>query len=255
MPAAALAGRVLAEAGALRKASRVVNIAWDAQPHPDLAQVLGNLRFGDVARDRLKRIEALAKKVPGNIEGALALARAALDAQEFAKARAVLAPYLATPTKRVALLMAELERAERNDEGRAREWIARALNAAPDPTWTAEGHTSDRWLPVSPSGRIDAFEWRVPVTGIVSASAFEAEPPHAATIEMMPAPRAEGAERPSIAELLPSRRLNDSPLGKPEPKAEPIIPLVHAPDDPGPEAVGESEDPIEPESGWRKILG
>ena len=46
--------------------------------------------------------------------------------------------------------MAELERAEHNDEGRAREWIARAVHAAPDPTWTADGHVSDRWLPASP---------------------------------------------------------------------------------------------------------
>ena len=46
--------------------------------------------------------------------------------------------------------MAELERAERNDEGRAREWLARAVNAAPDPAWTADGYVSDRWLPASP---------------------------------------------------------------------------------------------------------
>ena len=38
--------------------------------------------------------------------------------------------------------------------------------AAPDPTWTADGHVSDRWLPASPSGRLDAFEWRVPLAGI-----------------------------------------------------------------------------------------
>jgi HemY protein len=111
VPAAALAGRVLAEGGELRKASRVVNKAWEAQPHPDLAEVLANLRFGDAARDRLKRIETLAKKVPGHIESALALARAALDAQEFAKARDALASHLVAPTKRVALLLAEIERA------------------------------------------------------------------------------------------------------------------------------------------------
>ena len=119
---------------------------------------LCELRSGDSARDRLKRIEALAKKAPGHIEGALAVARAALDAQEFAKARAALAPYLQAPTKRIALLMAELERAEHNDEGRAREWLARALHAAPDPAWTADGHVSDRWLPASPvTGRLDAL--------------------------------------------------------------------------------------------------
>ncbi len=207
VPAAALAGRVLAEGGELRKASRVVNKAWDAQPHPDLAEVFANLRFGDAARDRLKRIEALAKKVPGHIEGALALGRAALDAQEFAKARAALAPYLAAPTRRVAVLMAELERAERNDEGRAREWIARALNAAPDPTWTAEGHTSNRWLPVSPGGRIDAFEWRVPLTGIVSAPLIEGGPAETAAkpIAIAPEPKPEKAAVAPLEVLAPRR--------------------------------------------------
>ena len=261
VPAAALAGRVLAEGGELRKASRVVNKAWEAQPHPDLAEVLANLRFGDAARDRLKRIEALAKKVPGHIEGALALGRAALDAQEFAKARAALAPYLAAPTKRVAVLMAELERAERNDEGRAREWIARALNAAPDPTWTAEGHTSNRWLPVSPGGRIDTFEWRVPLTGIVSAPLIEGGPaePAAKPIAIAPEPKPEKAA-PSPVEVLAPRRVNERsqpmPEAKPEPKPEPVIPLVVVPDDPGPDAIGENEPPAEREAGgWRKIFG
>ena len=157
VPAAALAGRMLAEGGELRRAARIINKAWQANPHPDLAQVFADLRFGDAARDRLKRIEALAKKAPGHIEGALALARAAIDAREYGKARAALASYLAAPTKRVALLMAELERAAANDEGRAREWIARALNAAPDPTWTADGHVSDRWLPVSPKRPAGCF--------------------------------------------------------------------------------------------------
>ncbi len=257
VPAAALAGRVLAESGELRKASRVVNKAWEAQPHPDLAEVLANLRFGDAARDRLKRIEALAKKVPGHIEGALALGRAALDAQEFVKARTALAPYLAAPTKRVAVLMAELERAERNDEGRAREWIARALNASADPTWTAEGHTSNRWLPVSPGGRIDAFEWRVPLTGIVSAPVIEGEPAAAPPIAIAPEQKPEKIV-PSPANILAPQRANERDQAAPElePKPEPIIPLVVVPDDPGPDAIEENEPPVARETGgWRKIFG
>ena len=119
----------------------------------------------------MKRIDALAKRAPDNIEGALAVARAAIDAREFARARSALAPYLDAPTKRVALLMAALERAE-GDEGRAREWLARAVNAAPDPAWTADGYVSDRWLPLSPvTGRLDAFEWRVPLTGMTERRA------------------------------------------------------------------------------------
>jgi HemY protein len=253
VPAAALAGRLLGEGGQIRKASRVIAKAWRVNPHPELAQASAELRSGDSARDRLKRIEALAEKAPGHVEGALAIARAALDAQQFAKARAALDPYLAAPTKRVALLMAELERAERNDEGRAREWMARALNAAPDPAWTADGYVSDRWLPVSPvSGRLDAFEWRVPLTGMVSAPVIEPEPPSAAPVEIAAEQQRDSEYTPpAVAEDAPSRRRRRQT----QPKADPVIPLIHVPDDPGPEIVEESEVAVESQpSGWRKIF-
>jgi hypothetical protein len=38
-------------------------------------------------------------------------------------------------------------------------------------------------------------------------------------------------------------------------KPEPIIPLVHAPDDPGPDLPEEMGPPTAQESGWRKIFG
>jgi HemY protein len=164
VPAAALAGRLLAESGDTRRAARVIDKAWRAQPHPDLADAYMHLHGGASARDRLNRIEQLAGKAPDDPESGLALARAALDAQEFAKARQALAPLKDQPTRRVCLLMAELEEREHADLGRARQWMARALHAAPDPAWTADGVVSDHWMPVSPvSGRLDAFEWRVPL--------------------------------------------------------------------------------------------
>jgi HemY protein len=164
VPAAVLAGRLLSESAELRKASRIIERAWRANPHPDLAETFAHLRLGDSARERLARAQSLAQKAPGHLESALAVARAAIDAQEFSTARAALAPHLRLPTQRVALLMAELEQTEHGDEGRAREWTARAVHAQRDPAWTADGMVSDRWLPVSPvSGRLDAFEWRVPV--------------------------------------------------------------------------------------------
>jgi HemY protein len=253
VPAAALAARLLAEAGQLRKAHRIVDKAWAANPHPELAQTYADLRSGDSARDRLKRVEALAKKVPGHVEGALAVAQAALGAQEFAKARAAIAPYLQAPTKRIALLMAELERAEKNDVGRAREWVARALHAAPDPAWTADGHVSDRWLPASPiTGRLDALEWRVPLSGTLSAPMIE---PEASAPTALPA-----TEPPPESEPAPAAAADVAPAepqaeAKLEPKLEPIIPLIHAPDDPGPDSGEESDAPPGLVSGWRKIFG
>src|SRR5438876_352684 len=179
VPAAALAGRLLGEAGERRKASRIIERAWRVNPHPDLAAAYAALRPGDSARQRLSRVEALAAKRPADAEAALAVARAALDAQEFSVARSALAPYTASPHKRVAAAMAELEMAQ-GDEGRAREWMARALNARRDPAWTADAFVSDHWLPISPvSGRLDAFEWKDPLAGEHHGPVIEhrAEPP------------------------------------------------------------------------------
>jgi HemY protein len=281
VPAAALAGRMLAEAGDPRKASRIVNKAWLAHPHPDLAQVLAELRFGDAARDRLKRIETLAKKLPNHVESGLALARAALDARQFGKARAALASFVAAPTRRVALLMAEIERVEHNDEGRAREWLARAVNAAPDPAWTADGHVSDRWLPLSPSGKLDGYQWRVPLTGVAepapkiessigaatpalaaAPTATMREPAQRNVQDSVPAASDKSAVKESVGTADPSpaaaEAVNGPALRRPPPqlKPAPVIPLVHAPDDPGPEVVEESEPHTEPQSGgsWRKIF-
>ena len=172
VPAAALAGRLLGEAGDRRKAARIIETAWRINPHPDLADAYAHLRPGDSARERLARVQALAGKAPGDVEGALAVARAALDAREFSIARETLAPLVASPTQRVAALMAALEM-QQGDEGRGREWMARALNARRDPAWTADGFVSDRWLPVSPvTGRLDAFEWKDPLAGRDHAGAM-----------------------------------------------------------------------------------
>jgi HemY protein len=282
VPAAALAGRLFAEAGDARKAGRLIEAAWRANPHPDLAEVCAHLRPGDSARERLARIESLAAKSPGNVEAALAVARAALDAQEFSIARQALAPLAIAPTKRVAALMAELEQKQHGDEGRAREWMKRALHARRDPAWTADGFVSERWLPVSPvSGRLDAFEWKDPLAGGDHAGALiEAEETgmldvrredaaaapsrpaeeiakpredldravdhaHSSRVEMI-----ETEARPSSGGTRsaepgdPSPQEASPPVVRPPRKtrslapislAPAVIPLVHAPDDPGPD--------------------
>src|SRR5437868_2332450 len=91
VPAAVLAAKYESEAHQVRRAMRMVETAWLAQPHPGLADAYAHVRLGDSARQRLVRLETLAAKAPGHIEGALAVARAAIDASEFARARAALA--------------------------------------------------------------------------------------------------------------------------------------------------------------------
>jgi len=265
VPAAAFAGRRLAETGEARRASRILNAAWKLNPHPDIAEAYANLRFGDTARARLTRMQSLADKVPGQLEGALAVARAALDAREFATARAALAPYLSTPTRRVATLMAEIEETEHGDEGRVREWLGRAMRAAGDPVWTADGVVSDRWLPVSPNGRLDGYEWRMPLAEIgMTHPVIDAPPPplpepKVALERPEPAAPVAAAAEPAAA-LAPVEPLRKAqkPTARPAP-VEAVIPLVHAPDDPGPDSGLDGE--LVPEttaagaaSPWRRFM-
>jgi HemY protein len=199
VPAAVLASKFESEAHQVRRSMRIVETAWLAQPHPDLADAYAHVKLGDSARQRLVRVQTLAAKAPGHIEGALAIARAAIDASEFTVAREALAPFIAQPTQRVAMLMAEIERTEHGDSGRARAWTLRAVRALHDPAWTADGYVSDRWRPVSPvSGRLDAFQWQTPVAALPSdrGDAIESSPfeeamlatPHKAIVLEPPAP-------------------------------------------------------------------
>jgi HemY protein len=337
VPAATLAGRLLGEAGERRRAARTIERAWRANPHPDLAVAYAALRPGDSARQRLSRVETLAAKGPSDAEAALAVARAALDAQEFSAARKALAPYTASPRKRVAALMAELEMAQ-GDEGRAREWMARALNARRDPAWTADAFVSDHWLPISPvSGRLDAFEWKDPLAGEdhgaviehraeapavpatigtsdvgkvaatgatsprvrgevdVRSAAGEGGPPQTEAIQQAPHPHplpASGereppqqADKPAGEEKEKARAAEEAahadpfsaggrsarramaaatadesraPRGRAMTAVAPaVIPLVHAPDDPGPNGENGVEPAPEPApppaDGWSRI--
>jgi HemY protein len=121
------------------------------------------LRPGDAAADRLRRAETLARLSSWAPESRLAIARAAIEAREFGRARETLRPLIEErPTVRVCLMMAELEQAE-GHPGRVREWLARAARAPRDKAWIADGIVSETWAPVSPiTGRLDAFVWDTP---------------------------------------------------------------------------------------------
>ncbi|MCP3379101.1 hypothetical protein NLM31_01430 [Bradyrhizobium sp. CCGUVB4N] len=299
VPAAVLAAKFESEAHQVRRAMKLVEAAWLANPHPDLADAYAHVKLGDAARQRLQRVETLAAKTPadkaGHVEGQLAIARAAIDATEFARAREVLAPYVNDPTQRVALLMAELERTEHGDGGRARAWTLRAVRARHDPAWTADGYVSDRWRPVSPvTGRLDAFQWQTPVASLpsdkgttIESSAFEeamlaAPPPKRVTVVSeapvepaviaevpapapAPAPAAQDNAPPAATEepvVAPAEPIKPAPeaaesspvaatpvfrtradLGKPtQAPIQAVIPIVRAPDDPGIDDDGPSDE-------------
>jgi HemY protein len=156
--------------------------------------------------------------------------------------------------------------------------MARALTARRDPAWTADGFISERWLPVSPiTGRLDAFEWKDPLSGDEPARALieaersggtlheSAQP--STTLGSAGAALSQAGSSPLVkrteTDAIETQRTGSSaertepssdplhkrdrphPMLAPIPLAPGVIPLVHAPDDPGPEPEvptdGESE--------------
>jgi HemY protein len=168
VPAAAIAGRVLASQGNTPRAARVLLRTWRLAPHPELATVYAYARPGDSPRDRLTRVRHLGRLTPQADEASIAIAVASIEAHEWEEARKALQPLLGPRlTQRVCTLMARIEGEQHGNAGAVREWLARAVNAPRDPAWTADGIVSEAWAPTSPAtGVLDAFRWRVPVEPI-----------------------------------------------------------------------------------------
>ena len=120
VPAAALAGRFLSHSGDLRRAAKLVEAAWKSTPHPDLAEVYVNLRPAIPPSTVSPRAETL-QRLRTRAEGRLAVARAAMEAREFDRARAALEPLAVRAAERCecACIMSDLEQTEHGNTGRA----------------------------------------------------------------------------------------------------------------------------------------
>jgi HemY protein len=238
VPAAALCGRLIAAGGDYRRATRVLETAYEKTPHPDLAAAYLRMRPGDSAADRLTRARNLARLAPNDPESRLTIGRAALEARDFAGARAAIAPLIdpdastGRPTVRVCLLMADIEETQ-GSPGAVREWLARAARAPRDRAWVAEGFVSDRWAPVSPAGKLDAFVWRTPDERLSAPSEplpVSVPAPPLALVE-------EAAEAPAAAE--PPRIEAPPPAIEVESTATPTPLVLNS-------SVGVSDSPVAP---------
>jgi HemY protein len=186
--------RVLLQDHRTGPAAKAIERAWRTIPHPDLAQVYGDIHDGAPPLERLKSFERLAVQNPDARETHLAVAEAALDAQLWGEARRYLeqalsapsppfiaklpnpAPFRATPgpvenasltgpTPRLCLMMARLEEAEHGVGSGSREWLDRAVTAMPDPRYVCAtcGGESLEWRPLCPHcGSFDTLAWRTP---------------------------------------------------------------------------------------------
>lgn len=213
VPAAVAAARLLSAQTSTRKASKILKEAWRRSPHPDIADLEAHLIPGESPEDRLDRVRDLLKEDKGGLEGAVALARAAVKAKQWPAARAALEPWLdGRPQARVCALMADIEEAE-GDRGRAREWLSRAISAPRDPIWVSDGVASPRWMPVSPvTSEIVPCEWKAPFE---MPETLEADLPSA--VPELPAPDTLKLDAPKLEapKMVTPQRPPDDP-GLPE---------------------------------------
>ena len=169
VPAAVLASKYQSEAHQVRRSMRIVETAWLAQPHPDLADAYAHVRLGDSARQRLVRIETLAAKgarpsrkraggrprrhrrhrICPRARGAGAVHRGA-DATRGAADGGNRAHRARRQRPGAGLDLARGARAARS--GLDRGWLCSAILAAG----------------VAGVGRLDAFQWQTPLAALPS---------------------------------------------------------------------------------------
>jgi len=153
-PAALAHARRLKEGGSPRRARTVLEEAWAAAPHPDLA---GPYLADEADRlMRVKAVEQLIRHNPDHPESRLLLARTALEAGLTGRARSALEALVQSgqADRRAFLLLSELEEAEHGETPEARaaqaRWLREAAVAVPEPRWRCAhcGTDYDSWAPV-----------------------------------------------------------------------------------------------------------
>lgn len=261
-PAAVAAANLLFKQNDVRKGSKILEAAWKAEPHPEIAELYTHARPGDAVVDRLNRAKKLQELKRNNAESSMTVARAALDAQDFSTARREAEAAIRMDRREGAyLLLADIEEAETGDQGKIRQLLSKAVRAPRDPAWVADGVVSERWAPVSPvSGKLDAFAWRAPMERLgqlIDSHEDEADVPVLAA-PAKPTKEAEVIDHPAVAKTISEAPTEPKPaVGDDQVTpvtaaafaaipndAEPVEPaeeLARLPDDPGVDPDDEAE--------------
>lgn len=237
-PAAVLAAETAQRLDRARKARRVLELAWEVAPHPDLARAYADLVPNEQPNERLARFERLRARNPGHPETLATLAELAIAARQLDTARSLLTRAREGElTARVCRLSAELERVA-GDHAREQEWSSRVERAKPDPAWVCEdtGEVLPAWAPFGRGARFNRVFWTTPpkVAALTAADrpmiviAHESAPGQPSAPEPRPTPEARSAPEPRPAVATP-----------PEPR-----PVVAAQPEPRP-AAGKAAAPAE----------
>jgi HemY protein len=223
-PLGVQASELAAENSQPRLARKIVEAGWRAEPHPELARAYLAQAAGQPPAERLKLAERLHELAPDHIQSDLVVAEQAVAAGRWQTARAALERARERgPTASVYRLLAEVEQAE-GEGDKARAWLARAVDAPPDPAWIcpATGEVRARWSPFGPDGRFDSLRWGSPAK-IVPLLRDDAE------AQLIPPVAAPGGDGQVAAGPAPATGGALATIGGDEPASEPrAAPAVRA---------------------------
>lgn len=152
------------------KISGLVERAWKVNPHPDLSvwwDKAGPQNKPDDTRRRLRWHQRLAMMQPASVDGQIACAMVAMEDGHWDEARDHLSEAeKIQPRAQIFRLRAKLEEVSTFDQRRAKEWLEKAADAAPDPVWydTLTGTIYKDWSPIAlPYGSFNTIKWGLPV--------------------------------------------------------------------------------------------
>ena len=152
-----------------RRAREVLEDAWKARPHPDLA--VAYLEGETEPLARVKAAEKLVAGKPKHAESHLLVGRLAVDAGLTGRARGELEALVASGAadRRAYLALSDLEEAEGGDtpESRAAQakWLRLAATAAPEPRWRCGSCGTEQagWHAVCPNcASVGTIAWTSP---------------------------------------------------------------------------------------------
>jgi HemY protein len=181
IPAATMAARSLIANGKPKVAAKVIQKAWAAQPHPDLAAAFAEIVPDETPAARLTRFAKLFALKPDHDESRLLKAELLIAAEDFPEARRALGDLVEMrPNARGLTIMAAIERGEGSDDAVVRGWLTRALTASRGPQWVCTNcqHLHSRWTAICDNCEsFDTLAWQ---------NAPDSTGPSATQTEMLP---------------------------------------------------------------------
>lgn len=160
-PATAALAKIELAGGNKKRASKLIEEAWQNLPHPTLARVFKELDAAESAKDWLTRVRALTASKPEHPQSMMLMVDALMDAREYAVAKPLLDKLIKAAPTRAAW--------------QYRLALAHALGEDPDPIeaalataeagegWRCDacGHAPHAWSPLCPScGSFDTVDWQ-----------------------------------------------------------------------------------------------